>query len=753
MSAQDPGRVELLAPGGSMEGIRAAVNAGADAVYAGGRLFGARAYARNPETEELLEAIDYCHLHGVKLYLTVNTLLKEDELSLRLPEYLAPIYEHGVDAVLVQDFGVFRFLRKAFPGLPLHASTQMTVTGVDGVLLLQEMGAQRIVLSRELSLDEIRRIHARCGVELETFVHGALCYCYSGKCLMSSMIGGRSGNRGRCAQPCRLPYDLYFAGKDAKKRREMNRAGEQYLLSPKDICTLRLIPDLVDAGITSLKIEGRMKSAEYAAGVTAMYRRYLDLYQEKGREGYRVAAGDEALLSELFSRGAFSEGYYRMRNGRQMMTLRERQSPKGEALRHLQDTSSGIREKYVTAEKKISLDAAIRVHAGEKARMTVCDLTGRSCTVEGFLPGPATSRPADEEMVRRQIGKTGNTQFQFRSVSIDLEDGLFVQIRDLNELRRSALEGYRDKLLAPYRRRGSDMLPEAAEPSVALSAAPSADKAADTVGTPGAVHPSVTASVWTREQLEAVLSSGEIGGVYLDLSVCTLENVRLVRRSGKKVYVMLPQIWREDTARIAGHIIAQGFGIGSDGDGDSPDGILAGSADQLYAIKKAGFYHAGSGFEVIADASLYTWNREARRMLSTLGVTMDTLPFELSEKELRRRGCAGSECVVYGYQTLMTSAQCLVKTTTGCRKEAGIQFLKDRKGIVFPVRNDCLVCTNTILNSVPLDLVSLSDRVRALGCASIRYQFTIEDGNETRRILAGEFPAAVTRGHFRKGVE
>jgi putative protease len=200
--------IELLSPGGSMEGIRAAVHAGADAVYAGGRMFGARAFARNLETQELMEAIDYCHLHGAKLYLTVNTLLKEEELTLLLPEYLAPIYEHGVDAVLVQDFGVFRFLKKHFPDLSLHASTQMTVSGPDGVKLLREMGADRVVLSRELGLEEIRLIRSECDVELETFVHGALCYCYSGKCLMSSMIGGRSGNRGRCAQLCRLRYDF-----------------------------------------------------------------------------------------------------------------------------------------------------------------------------------------------------------------------------------------------------------------------------------------------------------------------------------------------------------------------------------------------------------------------------------------------------------------------------------------------------------------------------------------------------------------
>ena len=311
--------IELLSPGGSPEAIRAAVNAGADAVYAGGSRFGARAYADNPDEKGFIDALDYCHLHGVKLYITVNTLLKERELTEQLYEFVAPLYERGVDAVLVQDMGVFRFLKREFPLLPLHASTQMTITGPGGAGLLEEMGAARAVLSRELSLQEISEIHRSCGIELETFVHGALCYCYSGQCLMSSMIGGRSGNRGRCAQPCRLPYRLQENGKDRNGKDRQ----EKYLLSLKDICTLELLPDLYDCGIRSLKIEGRMKRAEYAAGVTSIYRRYLDLYREKGRSGYRVDPEDLRALMDLYNRGGFSEGYYRTRNGPSMMAVEQ----------------------------------------------------------------------------------------------------------------------------------------------------------------------------------------------------------------------------------------------------------------------------------------------------------------------------------------------------------------------------------------------------------------------------------------------
>ena len=270
-------RAELLAPAGSMESLKAAVHAGADAVYMGGQRFGARAYADNPDQDHLKEAIDYCHLHGRSLYLTVNTLLKEQEMC-ELYDYLAPLYEHGLDAAIVQDMGVLSFVREQFPDLPIHASTQMTVTGADGAEFLKEFGVTRVVTARELSLKEIREIYEKTGMEIESFVHGALCYCYSGQCLFSSLIGGRSGNRGRCAQPCRLPYELY------QKEQAVRNAEGMYLLSPKDMCALELLPEILKSGVYSLKIEGRMKKPEYTAGVVRIYRKYLDLcLKEKKR--------------------------------------------------------------------------------------------------------------------------------------------------------------------------------------------------------------------------------------------------------------------------------------------------------------------------------------------------------------------------------------------------------------------------------------------------------------------------------------
>ena len=739
-------RVEVLAPGGSMEGIRAAVNAGADAVYAGGRAFGARAYARNPEQDDLFEAIDYCHLHQAKLYLTVNTLLKEKELTQQLYEYLAPVCEHGVDAVLVQDFGVFHFLRREFPDLPLHASTQMTVTGADGVRLLKEMGAERAVLSRELSLEEIRSIRQSVDVELETFVHGALCYCYSGQCLMSSLIGGRSGNRGRCAQPCRLPYTLLGEG-------QLSRSSEPYLLSPKDICTLRILPDLIDAGIASLKIEGRMKSPEYAAGVTAMYRRYVDLYLEKGRGGYRVEAEDEKLLTQLFSRGPYSEGYYSHRNGRPMMVLREQKKEKGDTLRSSQEAVARIHDRYEEAPD-IPIHGYARIHAGEEMTLQV-SAAGRGALecgdpecvmVRGAVPSAAQSRPADMAGVTKQLTKTGDSPFVFASLQIDLEDGLFIPLKELNCLRRTALDALQEKMLAGYRRipatgsakDGSYLGSHTQEPAYAGSS--SGENEADC----RICHPSVTASVCTLSQLEEVLKAGSVRGVYLDLPICSEDTIRRVQESGRKAYIMMPPVWRSDTVRFYEKTVHGSLDA-------LADGFLLRSFDQIGYLRQR--MEQGRGQELIADAGLYTWNSEARMQLRELGITTDTLPYECTVHELSDRGCEGSECVIYGYQVLMISAQCLTKTTTGCARRPGIRWLKDRKGVQFPVRNECGICTNYIYNSVPLELVTLKSETDRLGPGSVRYSFTIESADQTARILRGELPENITRGHFRKGVE
>lgn len=312
------GNIELLAPAGSYENFKAALSAGADAVYLGGDLFSARAYADNFDKTKLLYALDYAHLHGRRVYMTVNTLLKEQELKGQLVDFLRPYYENGLDGVIIQDMGVAKFIMQHFKGLACHASTQMSVTGAEGAKYLKELGFTRVVPARELSLEEIKAVYDETGMEIECFIHGALCYCYSGQCLLSGMIGGRSGNRGRCAQPCRLEYSLM--NQDNLRMADCDTG--KYLLSPKDMATLSILPDLIENGVYSMKIEGRMKSREYTAGVVSIYRRYLDLYFEKGRKEYKVSPKDITDLMDLYNRGGFNKGYYKSCDGSDMMSTK-----------------------------------------------------------------------------------------------------------------------------------------------------------------------------------------------------------------------------------------------------------------------------------------------------------------------------------------------------------------------------------------------------------------------------------------------
>ena len=438
---------ELLAPAGSYEGLQAVIKAGADAVYIGGSLFGARAYAKKPKKDEMLEAIDYAHLHGKKIYLTVNTLLKNQELFGELYDFLAPYYEQGLDAVIVQDLGVLSFVKKEFPNLPIHASTQMAITGPHGARFIQEAGASRIVTARELSLKEIQKIYRETGAEIESFVHGALCYCYSGMCLFSSMLGGRSGNRGRCAQPCRLPYTAYEKGK------QISGKDGAYLLSPKDMCTVEILPKLLEAGVYSLKIEGRMKRPEYAAGVTAIYRKYLDLY-EKHPEAYQVEQEDLQELLDLYQRDGFNRGYYEMHNGKSMMAVYNQKE---------QDRKQKIRtnrnEELFQRLKKQYLDT--KLQEGITGTLVLCtdapavlDLSFQDVQVQVFgdVVEKAQKQPLTRERVQKQMEKTGQTPFSFAQLEVITDEAGFLPMQSLNELRRTGLEKLETAYLAQYRR-------------------------------------------------------------------------------------------------------------------------------------------------------------------------------------------------------------------------------------------------------------------------------------------------------------
>ena len=424
---------ELLAPAGSMESLKAAIAGGADAVYMGGLKFGARAYAENPDEEGICDAIDLAHLHGVKLYMTVNTLMKERELENELLPFLERPYRAGVDAVLVQDLGVLSVIKKHFPALPVHISTQMTVASSCGAWIVKRMGAERLVLPRELSLPEIIKIKKATEIEVETFIHGALCYCYSGQCLMSSMIGGRSGNRGRCAQPCRLPY-----------RKDGNRKAEYYL-NLKDICSLRLLPELAAAGIASLKIEGRMKSPSYTLGTTAVYRKYLDLLRNGGH--YEVDPEDVRFLLALFDRGGYSAGYYHTHNGPEMISREEKPAKRivDEAL------LNRYFRQFPSEPSDINIKGTLKVIPGKCAtiKMTGC---GHEITVNGPVIQEAVSRPMTADEIRKRMMKTGGSGFAFSELEVVTEGAPFIPVGELNRFRRDAIEAIRKEILDAYRR-------------------------------------------------------------------------------------------------------------------------------------------------------------------------------------------------------------------------------------------------------------------------------------------------------------
>ena len=420
---------EVLAPAGSWDSMTAAIAAGCDAVYMGGTRFGARAYAENPDDQGLLQAIDYVHLHGKRLYLTVNTLLKEKELEEELEAYLRPLYEQGLDAVIVQDYGVLDFVKEHFPGMDIHISTQMTVGGPYGAKIVERLGASRLVLPRELSLEEVRDIRKVSDIEIEAFVHGALCYCYSGQCLMSSLIGGRSGNRGRCAQPCRLPWN----GK--------------HLLNLKDMCTLDILPDILEAGVYSLKIEGRMKSPRYTAGVVSIYRKYVDLYMAKGREGYRVDPEDRELLLMLFDRGGFSESYYRHHNGRDMIYTGDK--PKFRAVD--ENRMKKLDQAYVLVKTQEKIKGNLKLFPGESATLEVtCGAT--SVTVKGAEVMKAQKQPLMAEDVERRFRKTGDTPFTWEDLQIEIGSEAFLPVGAMNQLRRDALKALEKEIVHGYRR-------------------------------------------------------------------------------------------------------------------------------------------------------------------------------------------------------------------------------------------------------------------------------------------------------------
>ena len=446
-------KTELLSPAGSFDAARAAVNAGADAIYMGGPLFSARAFAESSKTDMLLDTIDFCHLRDVKVFMTLNTLMKEQEFK-SLSEYLRPYADRGLDGVIVQDLGVMKLIKEEFPELELHISTQAAVTGARYAKLLKNLGAHRIVLARELSLDEIKHIYEETGAELEVFAHGALCYSCSGMCLMSSFIGGRSGNRGRCAGTCRLPFEVYD-----DNGRKLNKNSERYVLSMRDLNTVSRLREMIDAGVYSFKIEGRMKSPVYVAAVTSVYRKYLDMAMSQDPDvnadiAIKVAAADMKMLSEGFERGGHTDGYLDHKNGREMVTLTE----KPELRVHDEGIINKLKEKYVDNDIRLPISGKAEIMIGQVPKLTLnCRYKSidKEVTVCGdTIVSAAEKRPVTREDIMEKLSKFGGTDCELKKLELDMRaeeengSGLFVPVKALNELRRTAAEELKNSILA-----------------------------------------------------------------------------------------------------------------------------------------------------------------------------------------------------------------------------------------------------------------------------------------------------------------
>lgn len=699
---------ELLAPAGSLEIFKGVIESGADAVYVGGSMFGARAYANNFTEEELLEAIDFAHLRGVKVYLTVNTLIKNSEFS-KLYDYLLVYYKRGLDAVIVQDIGVVKAIHEYFPSLEIHTSTQMTVTGADGVRFLSQFGVTRVVMAREVSLAEMKRIHEETGMELEAFVHGALCYSYSGQCLFSSILGGRSGNRGRCAQPCRLPYTV-----EGKK--------DEYILSLKDMCGIKALDKLHDAGVYSLKIEGRMKQLEYACGVVKYYRSYIDSMKP-------VTDADYDRIKALGNRCGFTDRYYFDHNGSDMVT-------------YVKPNFVSNATEPLPEKRKLSIEGELVLREGEPGSLTVKrgDVTYKA-SIEPV--SAALKAPLDKKAAIDRINKTGDTEFEFSHIKAQIGENVFVPNGALNKLRRDAISGLCDKLLKKYYRddaRYADISSMCELPEHVVKSDAAHDEAINDYTT--------ICSCMTRAQLDTLIGYDCFDVFYLDFDMYdrkTLiqqfsDDVQSLTKRNKKVYLMLPTIFRADSSDYF-------VSIAKELDNVSFDGFVVKNYEELYLTE-----NLFTGKKVILDHNMYTFNDVSKSAFFEHGVSGDTVPLELNSKEIMHRNNIGSQMIVYGYYPLMTTANCVHKNTKGCDKKQKLIYLKDRYNKSFAVCNNCKECYNTIYNSLPTMLTKNIGKLKEAGIRSFRYSFTIETPKQIKAVMDDKV-AEYTNGHYKRGVE
>lgn len=777
-------KTEILAPAGNSDAVRAAVNAGADAVYLGGSLFSARAFAGNFNEEELLSTIDFCHIYDVKVYMAINTLLKNEEIK-RLPEYVEPYYRYGVDGIIVQDVGVVSVLSECFPDLPLHGSTQMSVSSLQGASFLKKIGMTRFVPSRELTLDEIKTIKNSVNMEIETFVHGAMCYCYSGRCLMSSFAGGRSGNRGRCAQPCRKKYQI--------------GNNNEYVLSLKDMCMLKFLDKLVDSGIDSFKIEGRMKKPEYVAAAVHAYREVRDQYLGGG-DIRGVAEKQEKILLDVYNRGGFCSGYYYTQNGREMLSntrpnhtgifvgkvgridqpwveinlkenvykgdILEIRGRKGivELTCNIKEYAdrkirlkaksfksfstgdmvyrtrneqllAGIRTDIIENERKIPVDMELEARAGQPLSLRVksCGPEAESLTY-GTECMKADKRPVSKDQFIEKISKTGGTPYSIRELKVAADDDVFVQMGALNSLRRDALNEYTRKLLERYKR---------------------AERTAGNSAWEHISHnlcevlPGITVGVSSEEHVNIVKKYKCISNVIVDYN--GRKYCQELREAGCRVFLALPEIFRQKYSSMEREILSVL---------NEFDGVLIRNIDELGLISEHGY----DGIAIL-DASMYAYNDMAFEFYRRhLGHVCFMASHELTLEEIH--GLSVDMILkVYGHQKVMITANCLQKNYLGgCRYGAGsVAEMTDDMGNKFYVKNKCDNCYNIIYNGVPTSILDklpdICDR-----SDSVYIEFTVENGDSVKKVMdivqaaaSGDVESAnvseFTRGHYYKGID
>ena len=691
--------LELLAPAGSMEAVAAAVQNGADAVYLGYGDFNARRNAKNFSEEEFAAAVSYCHVRGAKVYLTLNTLLTDRELP-AAAQVAAHASAIGADAVLVQDMGVARMLRQAAPDLSVHASTQMTLHNLDGVKMAADLGMTRAVLSRELSRDQIEYICQRSPIEIEVFAHGALCMCYSGQCFLSSVIGGRSGNRGLCAQPCRLKYGW------------MDKA-DGNPLSLKDLSLAGHLRELRKMGVACVKLEGRMKRPEYVAVVTGIYSRAI-------KEDREPTAEELEQLRAAFSRQGFTQGYYLDQQGSDMFGVREEEKEPRELF-------AAARNTYQSGEaQRVPVTFYAMIRPGEPARVGVEDPQGRVVTVEGQVPEAARTRPLTPEAVETQLSRTGGTPYRCAKVRALVEDGLSLPLAALNALRREALDGLTKQREEPPRRRQGEYHPGARyenrkEP------------------------PELTISVRTAEQVTKELLDLGPAMVYIPLEELAAHPEKAQAPAGTKIGVILPRVaWDREMGQVEEQLRqVKDLGV--------TDAIV-GNLGMLPVARELGFTLRG-------DFGLEVYNSQAVKEYKRLGLSSLTLSFELKFPQIRDISKSlDTELITYGRLPLMIMENCIIKNRTGSCNCQNNNILTDRKGARFPVVK-APGCRNELLNSQKLFLADKAADYKRLGLWAQRLLFTTENPRECvqvaqRYLEQGNWsPNEYTRGLYYRDVE